>query len=75
MNLDLLYIDAEGYDGEIILDFIQNIEIRPIFVFEYIHINHIVFQKVINLLVQNDYKILKCNENIVAFNKKFTINL
>ena len=75
MNLDLLYIDAEGYDGEIIIDFIQNVETRPIFVFEYIHINHKVFKKVINLLDQNNYKILKCNENIVAFNKKLTINL
>ena len=74
-DLDLLYIDAEGYDGEIILDFIQNVETRPILVFEYIHINHKVFKKVIKMLEQNNYKILKCNENIVAFNKKLTINL
>tara|TARA_B100000941_G_scaffold253365_1_gene200992 strand:+ start:193 stop:933 length:741 start_codon:yes stop_codon:yes gene_type:complete len=74
-DFDLLYIDAEGYDGEIILDFIQNVPTRPIFIFEYVHINHKIFKQVIKLLNQNDYRVLKCNENIVAFNKKLNIKL
>ena len=75
LDLDLLYVDAEGYDGEIIREFIQKVEARPIIIFEFIHIDHNVFKEVIKLLNQNNYKLLKCNENIVAFNKKLTLNL
>ena len=39
-KLDLLMVDTEGYDGEIVIDFLSNINLRPIIIFEYIHINH-----------------------------------
>ena len=75
LDLDLLYVDAEGYDGEIIKEFIKTVETRPILIFEYVHIDYNIFKDVIKLLDQNNYKILRCSENVVAFNKKFTINL
>jgi FkbM family methyltransferase len=74
-DLDLLYVDAEGYDGEIIKEFIKLLETRPILIFEYVHIDYTIFKEVIKLLDQNNYKILKCSENVVAFNKKLTMNL
>ena len=33
-------IDTEGYDGEIVIDFLSKMNLRPIIIFEYIHINH-----------------------------------
>ena len=75
LDLDLLYVDAEGYDGEIIKEFIKTVETRPILIFEYVHIDYNIFKDVIKLLDQNNYKILRCSENVVAFNKKFTMNL
>ena len=75
LDLDLLYVDAEGYDGEIIKEFIKTVETRPILIFEYVHIDYNIFKDVIKLLDQSNYKILKCSENVVAFNKKFTMNL
>jgi len=75
LDLDLLYVDAEGYDGEIIKEFIKTVETRPILIFEYVHIDYTIFKDVIKLLDQSNYKILRCCENVVAFNKKFTMNL
>ena len=75
LDLDLLYVDAEGYDGNIIREFIQKVEARPTIIFEFIHIDHDVFKEVIKLLNQNNYKLFRCGENIVAFNKKLTLNL
>ena len=74
-DLDLLYVDAEGYDGDIIKEFIETVKTRPILIFEYVHIDYTIFKEVIKLLDQNHYKILRCSENVVAFNKKLTINL
>ena len=36
-------IDAEGYDGNIVIDFLSNSSLRPIIVFEYIHIKNKLF--------------------------------
>ena len=43
-SLDLLYIDAEGYDGNIAIDFLTNTLIRPIIILEYIHIQNEIFK-------------------------------
>jgi len=75
LDLDLLFVDAEGYDGEIIKEFIKTVETRPIIIFEYVHTDYAIFKEVIKLLDQNNYKILRCCENVVAFNKKLTMNL
>ena len=37
-DIDLLLIDAEGYDSEIVIDLFQNSNFRPIIIFEYIHV-------------------------------------
>ena len=33
----MLFVDAEGYDVNIINDFLLNLNLRPIIIFEYIH--------------------------------------
>ena len=37
-NIDLLFIDAEGYDAEIAIDLLQKSNFRPIIIIEYVHI-------------------------------------
>ncbi len=66
-QIDLLYIDAEGYDGEIILDFLDNVDTRPIIIFEYYHIKNEVFKKLISKLIVEKYIVFDVNENIVCF--------
>jgi len=74
-SLDLLYIDTEGYDGKIVLDFLNSKLFSPIIIFEYIHINNKIFEKVINKLLKCKYKFFAINENLICLPKKkfFTI--
>lgn len=74
-KLDLLYIDTEGYDGKIVLDFLKIKSLNPIIIFEFIHIENIVFKKVITKLRSSNYKFFPINENLICLpkNKFFSI--
>ena len=37
-------IDAEGYDGKIVIDFLLYSSLRPLIIFEYIHIDNKIFK-------------------------------
>jgi len=65
-NLDLLFIDAEGYDGNIVFDFLEKINFRPIIIFEFIHIESDFFEKVINKLDEANYEYFEIQENLVC---------
>lgn len=65
-QLDLLYIDAEGYDGKILNDFLENFTIKPFIVFEYIHIDHIILKKTLSKLSEKEYLYFKIDENIIS---------
>ena len=71
-NLDLLLVDAEGYDANIIIDLLNNSNQEPIIIFEYIHIKHNIFKSLINLLKKKRYFYYSINENLICFpvNKK-----
>ena len=68
--LDLLFVDAEGYDGNIILDFLNKSELEPIIIFEFIHIDFIIFKKLIDKLLYKKYNYFSVNENLICFTKK-----
>ena len=71
---DLLYIDAEGYDGKIAIDFLLTTSIRPIVILEYIHIVTNTFKTLINLLEKSNYILFSINENLICYpikDKKF----
>ena len=63
-NLDLMMIDTEGYDGHIVIDFLKNIEIRPIIIFEYIHIDSFMLKNTFDMLKAKNYFFFKIDENI-----------
>ena len=65
-RLDLLFIDTEGYDGKIVLDFLKIGLFYPIIIFEYIHIDNKTFEKVVKKLKSKKYKFFPVNENIVC---------
>ena len=66
-NLDLLFIDTEGYDGEIVYDFFLKSSLRPIIIFEYIHIKSDFFEKVIQKLDEKNYNYFEVQENLFCF--------
>ena len=63
-NLDLLFIDTEGYDANIVFDFLINSDIRPIILFEYIHTDSKILGKTLKLLKSKNYILFKVEENI-----------
>jgi FkbM family methyltransferase len=66
-TFDLLYVDAEGYDGNIVNDFLETTKIKPIIILEYIHINNNIFKRLINNLEFNNYKFFSINENLICY--------
>ena len=76
-NFDLLFIDAEGYDGKIVYDFLLNSNIRPRIIFEYIHVENSYFKELIDKLIDKDYLFFAVNENIYCYpseNNNFKLN-
>ena len=73
-NLGLLFIDTEGYDGKIVLDFLKEKYFNTVIIFEYIHIDNKIFNQVIKRLISSKYKFFPINENLVCLPKnKFFI--
>ena len=65
-SLDLLLIDAESYDGYIILDLLENSNYRPLIISEYIHIHNETMSKIITSLKKNNYSFFVIKENIIC---------
>jgi FkbM family methyltransferase len=74
-DIDLLYIDAEGYDGKIVIDFITNTTLTPIIIFEYIHVDNKILSLLLSKLKNIKYKIFSINENLVCYPNNKLINL
>ena len=69
-NLDILFIDAEGYDGDILIDFFNSSNQEPILIFEYIHIKNKIFKDLISILTNKKYSYFNINENLICLPKK-----
>tara|TARA_Y100000741_G_scaffold302730_1_gene244440 strand:+ start:502 stop:1251 length:750 start_codon:yes stop_codon:yes gene_type:complete len=74
-NLDLFFVDAEGYDGNIVLDLLNETELRPIIIFEYVHINNKIFNNLINKIINKKFFYFQVNECVIVFpnEKKFEL--
>jgi len=69
-ELDILFIDAEGYDGDIVIDFFNNSQHEPILIFEYIHIKNKILKELIEMLNEKKYNYFNINENLICLPKK-----
>jgi FkbM family methyltransferase len=74
-NLDLLFIDSEGYDGKIVLNFLSIAKKLPIIVFEFSHIDNDTFKKVLNKLLDKNYLFFAIDENIICYPKNIKIKI
>jgi len=54
-DFDLLFLDAEGYDGKIVFDFLSTVKMRPIIIFEYIHLDNSFFESLIKKVKDENY--------------------
>lgn len=74
-NINLLFIDAEGYDADIVIDLFQNSNYRPIIIIEYVHIHLSSIKILNNLFKEKNYRYLKINENLICIPNELSINL
>ena len=74
-NLDLFFVDAEGYDGKIVYDLLTQSDLRPIIIFEYIHIQNDFFQKLIDLFTSKNFLYFCIGECIISFPEEKKIEL
>ena len=65
-NFDLLFLDAEGYDGNIVNNFLDESLLKPYIIFEFIHIDNEIFKILINKLIQKKYNLFNIGENIIC---------
>ena len=74
-KLDLFFVDAEGYDGKIIYDLLSTTNFRPFIIFEFIHIENSIFEKLNKKLVDSNYLFFAVDENIFCLpnDKNFLI--
>lgn len=73
-KLDLLVVDTEGYDDVLITNFIQNTDIRPFIILEWIHIKKNKAEELIELLKSNNYKFLKLNKDLICIQNNELFN-
>ncbi len=74
-SFDLLFIDTEGYDPNIVLDFIETCEMRPIILFEYIHAKNDILKKTLKLLEDKKFDIFKIDENLICLPEEKKIKI
>ncbi len=73
-KLDLLVVDTEGYDDVLITNFIQSTDIRPVIIFEWIHIKKNKAEELIELLKSNNYYFLKLNKDLICIQNNQLFN-
>ena len=67
---DLLFIDAEGYDGKIAIDFLLSTSFRPLIILEFIHIKNDTFKDLITILEKENYLLFSVDENLFCYPAK-----
>ena len=66
-KFDLLFVDAEGYDADIVSDFLKTSLIRPIIIFEYLHVSNKKLEILVNQLKKKRYIFFSLCENMFCF--------
>ena len=70
-DLDLLIVDTEGYDVNLINNFVDTLVIRPMIIFEWIHAEKNEIEALLKKLEKFNYKFLKIGRDLVCFKKEF----
>ena len=66
-KLGLIVMDTEGYDSVLVKDFIENSKLRPVIIFEWIHMKKEIAKNIINLLKVNNYEFIKIDKDLICF--------
>ena len=64
------WMGAEGYDADIVGDFLKSSQIRPVIIFEYFHIPYKKFENLLDQLKERKYIFFSLSENLFCFPEK-----
>ena len=70
-DVDLLIVDTEGYDVDLVNNFIETLAIKPMIIFEWIHAEKNEIEFLLSRLEKLNYKFLKLGRDLVCFQREF----
>ncbi len=73
-QLGLLVMDTEGHDSILVKSFIQSTNMRPVIIFEWIHMKINETQELFELLKANNYKFLKVGKDLICYQNGFVFS-
>ena len=73
-EVGLLVIDTEGHDYALVKDFIEKTDLRPVIIFEWIHMHKNEAENLMNLLKREEYKVLKIDKDLICFQNNFFLS-
>tara|TARA_Y100000741_G_scaffold60879_1_gene42844 strand:- start:303 stop:752 length:450 start_codon:yes stop_codon:yes gene_type:complete len=73
LNVDLIVIDTEGYDDILVKNFLKSVKVRPIIIFEHLHVTKNNLESVLKILNQKNYNIVKTESDFICFQDNFSI--
>ena len=71
----MLCIDTEGYDCNLVNNFLEKIQIRPIIIFEWIHAANLNLKTSLNILIANNYFLLPVKHDLICIPKEKNIKI
>tara|TARA_B100001559_G_C16318132_1_gene537498 strand:+ start:63 stop:812 length:750 start_codon:yes stop_codon:yes gene_type:complete len=72
-NVQIVCIDAEGYDHILVQDLLNTTKVRPVIVFEWVNIPNEELKRTFNLLKENKYEFLKFQKDLISFKSNIII--
>ena len=70
-DVDLLIIDTEGYDVKLIDNFLDNLKIKPMIIFEWIHAEKNEIELLSKRLEKLNYEFIKIGRDLICFQKGY----
>ena len=72
-DVQVICIDAEGYDHELVHSLFYDTKLRPVIIFEWVNIPNSKIEDLLNLLKKNNYEILKLQKDLVCYKSNIII--
>ena len=69
-DVQIICIDAEGYDHILVQDLLNTTKARPVIVFEWVNIPNNELKKTFTILKENEYKFLKFQKDLICYKSK-----
>jgi len=72
-DVQIICIDAEGYDHVLVENLLNETQVRPVIIFEWVNIPNKELREILSLLVERDYKFLKFQKDLICYRSDIII--